>query len=498
MNASITVDPARTIGQIHPNIYGQFLSRRRGVTDGGLFAPDHPDADESGIRRQVADEIARSAPPIVRWPGGCTGTSYDWREGIGPREQRERTIDVQFGYDVSNDFGTAEFVAFCRRIGAEPHLNLSTGLGTLRDAVEWLEYCNFTTPSKWANLRRAHGFEEPFNVRYWQIGNENYGPWEIGHQAPADYAVMAREWAKTLRTMHPELRVLAVGGSERVRDWDVTVLAEALPHIDYITAHRYWDFDGKIPGDQYGTIAGVGFLEEQMTRSVAEQIELVARDLKSTRQPKIAFTEWNCRNRQQRGMSRHWEPAGTQFRLTDALGVAGFLNMMQRQCRVVTLGSFAQSINIVGMLMVTDDDVVRETVFWPLVMQRHHSGARMVDSWVDCDGYTAPFRGREISGIPYLDVSTSMDDDHKTLFISVVNSHRDDEIPAAITVLDVSLPDTVTIHQLSHNDPDIRNTVSNPDAVAPVTTSVAVPRGRLEVVLPPHSYSIIELKVKSI
>ena len=114
----MVVDPCRVVGRVDPKVYGQFLSRRRGVADSGLYDPQHPDADEHGLPREVVAAILESAPTIVRWPGGCTGTSYDWREGIGPREDRARTIDAHFGYDVGNGFGTAEFAGFCRRIGA--------------------------------------------------------------------------------------------------------------------------------------------------------------------------------------------------------------------------------------------------------------------------------------------------------------------------------------------------------------------------------------------
>lgn len=497
LQASITVDPNRVIGRIDPNIYGQFLCRRRGVADGGLFAPDHPDADQTGLRKTVVDAVAQSAPPIVRWPGGCTGTSYDWKEGSGPREERERTIDAHFGYDVGNGFGTAEFVDFCRRIGAEPHINLSTGLGTLRDAVEWLEYTNFTTPSRWANLRRAHGHDEPFNVRYWQIGNENYGPWEIGHQTPYEYGIMAREWAKTFKKMDPTLKLIAVGGSDHNGEWDPVVLDQAFQHIDYLTAHRYWNFDGSKPDDKYDMIAGVGYFEEQLTRTIAQQIEMVARDKKSTHRPKIAFTEWNVRNLQQREMTREWTPDTTQYRLTDALAVAGFLNMMQRQSAVVTMGSFAQSINVVGMLMVSDDHVIRETVYWPLVMQRHHSGDQAVDTWVECDGYTTGFKDREISGIPYLDVSSTLGSDGSTLYISVVNRHRHDELTTRIRVRDTQLTSDATLHQLFHDDPNTRNSVDHPDAVAPVKRAVETSSGAIEMAFPPHSYSILEVNLTS-
>lgn len=493
MRAQVTIDPRRTIGEIDPNIYGQFLCRRRGVADEGLYAPDHPDADETGLRKTVVDAIAATRTPVVRWPGGCTGTSYDWRDGIGPRDQRERTFDVHLGQDVGNGFGTAEFVAFCRRIGAEPHLNLNTGLGSLRDAVEWVEYCNLTTPTRWANRRRADGFDAPFDVRYWQIGNENYGRWEIGHQSPAEYAIMAREWAKTLKMVQPGLKVLAVGGSQRLPEWDAIVLEQALPHIDYLTAHRYWDFNGAIDDDQYDMIAGIGYLEEQVTRTVAQQIELVARELKANHRPKIAFTEWNCRNLQQREMASTWTPHGTQYRLTDALAVAGFLNMMQRQCANVGLASFAQSINVVGMLLVDDEHVIRETVYWPLLLLRTLSGSRAIDAWTECDGYTADFRGRPVVGIPYLDVSATASDDGDRLTLSIVNRHRHEALKTDIRLRDTRVAGSATLHRLWHENPNTRNTIEHPDAVAPTKQTLDIVGDRFTVALPPHSLTILEL-----
>ncbi len=183
LRASVHVDPASVTGTIDANIYGQFLSRRRWVVESALYEPGHPDADENGIRRQVRAAIAAARPPVLRWPGGCTGTTYQWEDGIGPRQSRPRSLDWHFGYDVDNGFGTAEFIAFCRSVGAEPQINLPLGTGSLADALNWLEYVNASGPSRWAELRRSHGFPEPWNVRYWQIGNEEWGEWEIGHRA---------------------------------------------------------------------------------------------------------------------------------------------------------------------------------------------------------------------------------------------------------------------------------------------------------------------------
>lgn len=498
MKASITIDPYRAIGQVDPNIYGQFMCRRRWVADEALYAPDHPDADERGLRKTVAQYIKDSAPPVLRWPGGCTGTTYDWREGIGPQSERERTIDVHFGYDVGNGFGTAEFVEFCRSIGAEPHINVSTGFGTLQDAVEWLEYCNYAGDSKYANLRRAHGYDEPFNVRYWQIGNENYGPWEIGNHTPKEYAVIAREWAKTIKKMDRDLKVLVVGGSQKILDWDMEVLNEAWPYIDYITAHRYWNFNSAKNVENYDMIAGVGHFEEQTMKAIAGQIDLVAREKKIRRRPRLAFTEWGVRDVCHAEMTAQWQPDRTQYRMVDALAAAGFINAMRRQCDLVGLASFAQSINVVGMLSVTDDSVVRETLYWALLMQRLYSGDTSVDAWVDCDGYTAKVE-HSVSDdpIPYLDVSATTDEANGKLFVSVVNRHRDEEITTRLRMRDVAPGSTATVRRLWHEDPVAMNTHDAPDNITPTESTLEGVSGDFEISLPPHSFTIYEFDVKA-
>lgn len=500
MSATITIDPYRAIGAIDPLIYGQFLSRRRGVADGGLYAPEHPDADENGLRRAVVAAVAEVAPTIIRWPGGCTGTSYDWRDGVGPTAERPRTLDAHFGYDVDNGFGTAEFVAFCRRLGAEPHLNLNTGTGTLAEALAWVEYANGTGPSRWANLRRAHGHDAPFNVRYWQIGNEEYGPWEIGHRSAESYAETAREWAKAIKKIDPAAQVLAIGGAHRRVpagiDWAVRTLEAAWPYIDYLTAHRYWDFDSSTGDDNYDMIAGAGYLEELTIRGLDGLLTLMGRQLHSPRRPRLAYTEWNARNRAHREMTPEWKPTDTQYRLVDALACAGFINAMQRQCRTVGMANFAQTINVVGMLVVSAEQVVRETVYWALQLQRRYSGPTAVDAAVVCDGYSAEFEGRSVSGIPYLDVSATLDEAGRRLVLSVVNRHRTDETTTRVRLRDTAPAGASRCHRLWADDPLARNTLGAPDVVTPQTTALDLDGSDFTLALPPHSYSVFEIPLR--
>ena len=507
MKATITINPQRIIGNIDPEIYGQFLCRRLWAADKGLYYPGHPDADEFGLRKSVVNALAAVKPSLVRWPGGCTGTSYDWQDGIGPAEERQKTVDVQFASEVTNGFGTAEFVNLCRRIGAEPHLNISTGLGTMRDAIEWIEYCNYTTNTKFANLRRSHGYEEPFNVKYWQIGNENYGRWELGQGTPDNYSELARQWAKAVKKIGRKpvrVKVLAVGASDMPNyiDWDYQVLTKAWDYIDYLTTHRYWNFATETPphkrlkyfeNNEIENIVAAGHVEEQTILAIGGLIDLIARDKHSDTKPKLAFTEWNSRLLQ--SMKVESGMKDTQFRLADALACATFMNAMQRQCNIVGLATFAQSINVCGMLYVDEESVVKETVYWPVYLQRLYSGEISVDNFVQCDSYNTVFKETfhepKDYNVPYLDVSTTINKEQNKLFISVVNRNSKQEAVTKINMINGSLPSSIKGFRLWHENPLQRNTVAQPDSVKPIEIEEKIKSGNPEIVLPPFSHTIL-------
>jgi alpha-N-arabinofuranosidase len=507
MRARLRVDPERVVGRVDPNVYGQFLSRRPGCAEGGLYDPAAGTADAHGIRTDVSAALAACRPGVVRWPGGCTGTTYRWQDGVGPPAERPTKIDLHFGWPIHYDFGTVEFVDWCRRIGAEPHLNFGLAAASLEDAAAWVEYCNRPGGTHYADLRRRHGREAPLGVRYWQIGNEEYGPWEIGHCSPAEYARTAREWAKAIRKVDPEVRLLAVGGvagnHQDSGDWAWEVLPKVAPWVDYLTFHTYWS---AAPGaaDPWHSLFGGPHAAEQKIEELAAISHTVFRTGNASSTPglparfpprrvKVACTEWNAvpprdfMSPRLDGLAA-FSPA---YRLHDALAVATFANVMQRHCRDLTLATVAQSINVVGLIGVDAEGMWLEPSYWAWHMAANHSGPLALDAWTDSPGFDVP--EQRLFDLPYLDAAVTLDPQRRTLFLSLVNRHRDQPLEVDVRLADAAARAGGRVHLLHHDDPDAMNSHRRPENVRSRSAPLAVEGDRFAYALPPHAYAVLEV-----
>jgi len=490
MSARIRVDLHRVIGRVDPKIYGQFMCRRPGVTDGGIYDAGNPLSDEWGFRRDVFDAVRRLRPTVIRWPGGCTGTSYHWVDGVGPREGRPRKIDLHFGWASDYGFGTDEFVEYCRRLGAEPLLVTAMGTGTLEEAASWLEYCNLRPGTYYANLRERYGHPEPFRVGYWQLGNEQlFNRAEIGYTTAEDYAQTAREWAKTLRRLDPSIRILSAAGVDLL-DCYRRFLPELAHLIDYVALHCYWRAEPETGGEgpYYQMVSGPNYTEG-VIRGLAALIEGVRREVPHSRDIGVAVTEWNawCGS----PMAYPGGPQPPVFHLREALAVAAFLNVMQRRCRAVRLATMAQTVNVLGLLLVRPEAVLREPIYWPVVMQVEHSGETALDAWVECDTFDEP--QRRMKGVPYLDVASTWDEKRGRLFLSVVNRHLREDIETSVEIEGARVSSRGEAHLLRHDDPMAMNTFEEPDEVKPRSAGASGLSDRFTWTFPAHSYTILEL-----
>jgi len=211
--AQVFVDTNRTISPISPLLFSGFIEHMGRAVYEGIYDPSSPHADAKGLRTDVLAVLREVNFRAIRYPGGNFLSGYRWLDGVGPRDQRPRRRDLAWQTVETNQFGTNEFMEFCKAVNTEPMLAVNMGTGTIQDAASLVEYCNAPRGTQYADLRAAHGYPEPHNVKFWCVGNEMDGPWQIGHLDAAEYGAKAREAAKMMRMHDPSIQLVLCGSS---------------------------------------------------------------------------------------------------------------------------------------------------------------------------------------------------------------------------------------------------------------------------------------------
>jgi alpha-N-arabinofuranosidase len=484
----IKVDPERTLGDIDPNIFGGFVEHLGRCVYGGIYDPQSPLADENGLRSDLRGAIERLQPTLIRYPGGNFASGYRWRDGVGAREDRSVRRDLAWGALEPNTFGTDEFIRFCRTIGTEPYLVVNCGDGDAREARDWVEYCNGTTDTELTRLRAAHASAEPHRVRYWGIGNEVDGPWQIGTKTASEYARAYHEFAKVMRWADPEIRLIASGTSY----WDGDVvervhalLAEAPDLIDYVSIHWY-------VGDQAGDPAAYMATSEVIEDRLASYEGLLRGQTLGGRlrqPPPIAVDEWNVWYRTA-GDNTGTPPNLLEevYDLQDALVVGMHLNAFVRHARTVRMANLAQLVNVIAPIVTSPDGVVLQTIFHPLEQFRRTTGRVALDAW--SEGET--FSGGPYTGVRTLDVSASLDPDARRLAVHVVNRDATEPQDVVIELGSGGFAGDLRVHTVTGSNLSVANTFSTPEAVTAAEESLEIPpSNRYRHSLPPRSVSAL-------
>jgi alpha-N-arabinofuranosidase len=441
--ATISIHPSRRLSKINRNIYSGFTEHMGRCIYGGIYDPDNPNThliDSSGFRTDVLAALTPLNIPVIRYPGGNFCATYHWLDGVGPVSQRPTRPDLAWGHPESNRFGTDEFMAWCRKLGAEPYLCLNFGTGTLDEALNWLEYCNGSGDTYYANLRRKNGHAEPYKVTYWALGNEMWGPWQVGQMTEEDYAKRAKQWGKALKLLDPSVE-LVLCGKEGATSWDYHVLRECLRPAGEA------ELEGKKP-----RLAGMHSIHlytaseehyENVTAPLAAEraIEVCSGliDLASIEngvtaadgRPTICFDEWNVWDPKRAVGSRGAEE---RYTLSDALAVATWLNVFVRKSKEVGMACLAQSVNVISPLMTTKEGIVKQTTWFPYELFCKYMKGWTVACHLECGAYEGPTKPAWVRGVretPWLDASATVDE-QGWVSVCVVNIHKEAAIEATL------------------------------------------------------------------
>lgn len=468
-----------------PRLFGGFIEHFHRQIYGGLFEPGSPLADERGFRKDVIAALKELKLSIVRWPGGCFASGYHWKDGVG--SHRRPTYDMVWGVEDPNTFGTAEFVEWCRLVGCEPYICTNAGNGTPEEMREWVEYCNRPPQVK------------PLNVRYWSIGNENWGGHEIGARTPQEWGPLVLKSAELMRAADPDLILLAAATANR--DWTLPLLKTAGQRLDYVAIHEYWlpCWGHNLTPDYLTCIT----LSEGPETTITRVIELL--DEAGCRgRIKIAFDEWNLRGWHHPGFPRkqvsdNRDPAvlallqardknadAAQYTLADALFSASFLNACLRHAADVGMANIAPIVNTRGPLYVHPQGLVKRTTFHVLAMYGNLLGAQVMPAEIASPPLT--HAGRTV---PALDAIATCDGARQNWRIVLINRQPAEALPCVVKLGSQTLAGKYHATVLTGDSPEAYNDVDQPHRVVPRTIDLSFTDG--QVALPPHSVTILEV-----
>jgi alpha-L-arabinofuranosidase len=497
--ARVFVDSRRTIAPLDRNLFGSFLEHLGRAIYEGVYDPGSKLSDSNGFRKDVLNEIRQLGVPIVRYPGGNFVSGYNWLDGVGPKKDRPRVLDKAWDTIESNQFGTNEFLAWCKAAGTEPLMGLNLGTGTAEEAAALVEYCNVDKGTKWSDLRRQHGISDAYKVQHWCLGNEMDGPWQIGHMSATEYGLKAADAARQMRFVDPSLKLIACGSSGPLMptylEWDREVLEQCYQYVDGLSLHRYF---GNNERDSGGDTSKYLALNLSMERQIAETIavcDLVRGHKRSPKKLWLSFDEWNVWYRTTTGdtVDGHRQEAPhlleEVYNLEDALLVGGLINSLLRNADRVKLACLAQLINVIAPIMTDANGILQQTIYYPYSWALQFARGTVLNLLVESSTY-------EVSGLDqvgHVDVAGSLDRNDSKLSLFILNRDLSKAHDVEVVWEDAAPARVISASVLTGDDLKATNTFAAPRRVVPQAFSApASSEGKTRFEVPAHSYTVIQ------
>jgi alpha-N-arabinofuranosidase len=491
-------------------VLGAFLEHLGRAVYEGVYDPKSPLADVNGFRKDVVAEVKGMGVPIMRYPGGNFVSGYHWLDGVGPKNQRPTLLDRAWNTLEPNQFGTNEFIQWAKLVGTEPLLGGNFGTGTVEEQVALVEYCNVDRGTKWSDLRRSHGFEQPHNVKYWCLGNEMDGPWQMGTMPAREYGRKARDAAQQFRVFDPDLKLIACGSSApsmpTYMTWDREVLEECFDQVDAISLHCYYGNTPETSGNNVSRYLAMNLDMETQIHEISAVCDYVQALRKSPKRLWLSFDEWNVWYRARSGDhvdgKRKAAPHLLEepYNLEDALLVGGFVNTLLRRSDRVRVGCLAQIVNVIAPLATNADKTIRHTIYYPYAWGLQYAQGRVLDLQVESETY--PIRAAGLRAdfardeqVPFVDVVATYDAKRGQAALFMLNRDTSGERDITVTWQSPVPSKVLACQTLTGKDLKAQNTFERPTNVVPGKLDAPQAGASMTFRLPPGSYTVAHLAV---
>jgi len=499
--AHLTIDPAQTVGAVNRRLFGSFVEHLGRCVYDGIYEPGHPTADVDGFREDVVDLVRELGVSAIRYPGGNFVSGYRWEDGVGPRGERPRRLDLAWHSTETNEVGLEEFGRWLDKTGSELMYAVNLGTRGVQEALDVLEYANIRSGTRLSDWRIANGRTEPYGIGMWCLGNEMDGPWQLGHSTAEAYGTLASTTAKAMRQVDSRIELVVCGSSSAQMPtfgaWERTVLEHTYDDIDYISCHAYYEEKN---GDLGSFLASAVNMDHFIETVIAVADEVKA-ERGSAKTINISFDEWNVWYIERYHTvdkitgAENWPVAPRLledvYSVADAVVFGNLLISLVRHADRVTSASLAQLVNVIAPIMTEPGGPAwRQTTFFPFAEMSRLAQGQALDVDLVSDDYDTEVYGT----VKSVDAVATHDAESGATAIFLVNRSVDE---AATVTIDVSaLPSATVTAAVTLSDDDVyaKNTLADQDRVGLLANeSVTVQDGQLTITLPPVSWTALSL-----
>lgn len=524
--AKITLHPDYRIGEISPRLFGAFLEPIGSMVNGSMYNPKHPSADEQGFRKDFYEGLREAGLPCVRLPGGNFVSGWEWKDSIGPAEQRKVHLDTAWFQYIPNMPGHDEYLQWAEKAGAEPIYTVNLGTGTLQDAMDCVEYTNFEGGTWWSDLRKKNGHPAPYRVKTWCLGNEMDGPWQVGswEKKPRDYGILAHEASKALKWIDPTIETVACVSSSpflnHYPEWDRQALEECYETVDYISLHHYHSAPPDMPE---ALMAGYRAFED-LIRTEIGLCDYVKTKMRVKKDMLLSFDEYAssfrprgefhpglggrqraaafCGFDPERKYVRHDPDDWSTRRLPPDTGE--MLHTLANVSTMLVLLRHADRIKIgcatggLGQLCRTDrEHAWKGASYYPFTRMIRSAKGVSLQCAVTCETYDVPgyviddmnqYEGFE--NVETVQAAAALNEAEGELHLYVINAALEDGQELSVDARGFEGWEYAGHTALAAKDPEARNTWEDPERIVPEEVrGTSCVRGVLSAVLAPASWN---------
>lgn len=497
--ASVIVDKDFVISKVDERIYGSFIEQLGRAVYGGIYEPGHEQADEHGFRQDVMQLVKDLQVPIIRYPGGNMVSAYNWEDGVGPRSERPRRLELAWSTIETNEVGTNEFAEWAAKAGSDVMMAVNLGTRGIDAARYLLEYCNHPGGTYYSDLRKAHGYEQPHNIKTWCLGNEMDGSWQLGGKTAEEYGRLAYETAKAMKTVDPSIELVSCGSSSAAMptfpEWEATTLSHTYEFADYISLHQYYGN----PENDTANFLAKSLDMDQFIRTVISTCDYIKAKKRSNKTINLSFDEWNVwfHSTEADKKQESWQVAPPQledvYNFEDALLVANMVHTLINHADRVKIACMAQLVNVIAPIMTENQGRAwKQTIYYPYYYLSVYGRGQALQPIIHSDKYDS----KEFTDVPYLDSAVVLNEERNELVLFMTNRHLEESLSISYDLRSFEQAEVVEHVVLEHDDPKAVNT-KDKEEVAPHSGGNAVMEEKqLQAELPRMSWNMVRLRIK--